>query len=190
MPPVLVLLAGWSQSGKDSVAKILVESYEFERFAFADPIKEEVATNHTIPLEWCHDQKKKAELLGSTGRTLREEIIRVAEEARRDDPGCWAKKLAQQIQKEIKRGHTKFVISDWRNLEELLTLQRLLSIKILPVHVVRPTQIISPVPDRTEYSLLGFPFWKQITNESTLPKLLVEVIHFMEEFVIPYIECQ
>jgi hypothetical protein len=119
-PSILVLLSGWSQSGKDSVAKILVESYTFQRFAFADPIKEEVASTHKIPLEWCHDQKKKAELLEGTDKTLREEIIRVAENGRHSDPGCWAKKLSVHLLREIKRGKKKFVISDWRNLEELL----------------------------------------------------------------------
>jgi len=192
MPPILVLLSGWSQSGKDSVAKILVESYDFQRFAFADPIKEDVAVNHDIPLDWCHDQKKKAELLGSTGRTLREEIIRVAEGARQLDPGCWARKLSVHLLREIKRGKNKFVISDWRNLEELLTLQKCIpSLHILPIRVVRPSQLVSPVPDRTEYSLLGFPFWREICNESTLPKLLLEVVYFVEEYLLQYIEkCQ
>ena len=191
-PPILVLLSGWSQSGKDSVAKILVESYTFQRFAFADPIKEEVAAAHKIPLEWCHDQKKKSELLGSTGRTLREEIIRVAENERNIDVGCWAKKLSVHLLREIKRGKKKFVISDWRNLEELLTLQRMIpELHILPVRVVRPSQIVSPVPDKTEYNLIGFPFWKEILNESTLPKLFLEVVYFMEEFLLIYIEkCQ
>ena len=191
-PPFIVLLSGWSQSGKDSVAKILVESYDFQRFAFADPLKEDVANNHNIPLEWCHDQKKKAELLGGTGRTLREEIIRVAESARQVDPGCWARKLSVHLQKEIKRGKNKFVISDWRNLEELLTLQKFIpSLHILPVRVIRPSQVISPVPDKTEYSLLGFPYWREIHNESTLPKLLLEVVYFVEEYLSPYLEkCQ
>ena len=174
------------------MAKILVESYDFQRFAFADPIKENVAEEHKIPLEWCHDQKKKAELLGDTGRTLREEIIRVAESARQVDPGCWARKLSIHLMREIKRGNYKFVISDWRNLEELLTLQKCIpGLHILPVRVVRPSQLISPVPDKTEYSLLGFPFWREIRNESTLPKLLLEVVYFVEEILSVYIEkCQ
>ena len=84
------------------------------------------------------------------------------------------------------------MISDWRNLEELLTLQRMIpELHILPVRVVRPSQIVSPVPDKTEYNLLGFPFWKEILNESTLPKLFLEVVYFMEEFLLIYIEkCQ
>ena len=36
--PLIILIAGWAQAGKDSVAKILVESYEFQKVAFADPI--------------------------------------------------------------------------------------------------------------------------------------------------------
>ena len=84
--PLIILISGWVHAGKDSVAKILVESYEFQKIAFADPIKQQVARDLEIPLEWCYDQERKAALLpNNPERTLREELIRVAEGARTTD---------------------------------------------------------------------------------------------------------
>lgn len=180
--PLIVLISGFSHAGKDSVAKILVESYDFHKVAFADPIKHQVAHDLEIPLEWCYDQEKKAApLSGFPDRTLRDELIRVAETARENDKEIWANAVADKILKGIGRGKRKFVISDWRHLEELLALQkRIPTACILPTRVERPSQIVSPVPDKTEYGLLGFPFWKVFHNTGTIARLVVQVAEFAE----------
>ena len=36
---MIIGLAGYAQSGKDTVAKVLIENFGFERVAFADPIR-------------------------------------------------------------------------------------------------------------------------------------------------------
>jgi len=183
--PLIVLIAGWAHAGKDSVAKILVESYEFQKVAFADPIKQQVARDLDIPLEWCYDQEKKAALLpNNPQRTLREEIIRVAEGARETNKEIWARAVGEKIQKAIQRGKRRFVISDWRHLEELWALQKCIpNACIVPTRVERPSQLVSPVPDWTEYSLLGFPFWKVFRNSGTIARLLEQVVEFVEEEV-------
>lgn len=181
--PLILLISGWAHAGKDSVAKILVETYEFQKYAFADPIKQKVAEDEGIPLEWCYDQKKKAEALPSNPeRTLREELIRVGEEARELDKAIWANVIGEKIQKAVKKGKTNFVISDWRMIEELWALQKLLPEAIIvPLRVVRPSQLISPVPDWTEYSLLGFPYWKIVHNSGTILKLVSQVAELVEQ---------
>jgi dephospho-CoA kinase len=183
--PLIVLIAGWAHAGKDSVAKILVESYEFQKVAFADPIKQQVARDLEIPLEWCYDQEKKAALLpNNPERTLREEIIRVAEGAREMNKEIWARAVGEKIQKAIQRGKRRFVISDWRHLEELWALQKCIpNACIVPTRIERPSQLVSPVPDWTEYSLLGFPFWKVFRNSGTIARLLEQVVEFVEEEV-------
>jgi dephospho-CoA kinase len=183
--PLIVLIAGWAHAGKDSVAKILVESYDFQKVAFADPIKQQVARDLEIPLEWCYDQEKKAALLpNNPQRTLREEIIRVAEGARETNKEIWARAVGEKIQKAIQRGKRRFVISDWRHLEELWALQKCIpNACIVPTRVERPSQLVSPVPDWTEYSLLGFPFWKVFRNSGTIARLLEQVVEFVEEEV-------
>lgn len=181
--PLILLISGWAHSGKDSIAKILVESYDFQKYAFADPIKQKVAADEHIPLEWCYDQKKKAEPLPSNPeRSLREELIRVAEEARELDKAIWANVISEKIQKAVKKGKTKFVISDWRMMEELWALQKLLpEAVIVPLRVIRPSQLVSPVPDWTEYSLPGFPFWKIIYNSGTILKLVSQAAELVEQ---------
>lgn len=181
--PLIVLISGWAHAGKDSVAKILVESYDFQKVAFADPIKQQVARDLDIPLEWCYDQERKAALLpNNPERTLREELIRVAEGARVGDKEIWARAVGEKIQKAIQRGKRKFVISDWRHLEELWALQKCIpNACIIPTRVERPSQLVSPVPDWTEYSLLGFPFWKVFRNSGTIARLLEQVVEFEED---------
>lgn len=179
---LIVLIAGWSHAGKDSVAKILVESYDFQKLAFADPIKHQVARDQNIPIEWCYDQEKKASSLPSNPmKTLREELISVAETAREEDKEVWARAVGEKIQKAIQRGKRMFVISDWRHLEELWALQKCVPTAcIVPTRVERPSQLISPVPDRTEYGLLGFPFWRVFHNSGTITRLLLQVSEFVE----------
>lgn len=186
--PLIVFISGWAHAGKDSVAKILVESYDFQKYAFADPIKQKVAEDEGIPLEWCYDQKKKAESLPSNPeRTLREELIRVAELARELDKEIWAKLIAEKIQKAVKKGKTKFVISDWRMMEELWAVQKKIpDAVIVPLRVVRPSQLVSPVPDSTEYSLMGFPFWRTLHNSGTILRLVNQVGELVEQ-EIPFI---
>lgn len=181
--PLIVLISGWAHAGKDSIAKILVETYDFQKYAFADPIKQKVAEEEGIPLEWCYDQKRKAEALPSDPeRTLREELIRVGEDARELDKEVWAKVIGEKIQRATKKGKMKFVVSDWRMIEELWALQKILpNATILPVRVMRPSQLVSPVPDATEYSLLGFPFWRVIQNSGTIVRLIGRVAEFVEQ---------
>ena len=180
--PLIILISGWAHAGKDSVAKILVESYDFQKIAFADPIKQQVARDLDIPLEWCYDQERKAALLpNNSERTLREELICVAEAARATDKEVWARSVGDKIQKAIQRGKRKFIISDWRHLEELWALQKCIpNACIIPTRVERPSQLISPVPDWTEYSLLGFPFWKVFRNSGTIARLLEHVVEFVD----------
>lgn len=44
----VVAVSGWKGSGKDLVAEYLVEKYGFQRVAFADPLKDTVATQFNI----------------------------------------------------------------------------------------------------------------------------------------------
>ncbi len=180
--PLILFISGWAHAGKDSLAKILVESYDFQKLAFADPIKQQVAKNLDIPLEWCYDQNKKAESMVSLqGRTLRDELIRVAEEARENDPEIWGRAIGEKIHKSVQRGGSRFVISDWRHLEELWAVQKILPDALLvPLRIDRPSQLISPVPNKTEYSLMGFPFYRVFHNSGTIAKLLVQVVDFMD----------
>lgn len=181
--PIILFITGWSHAGKDAVAKILVESYDFSRFAIADAVKFRVASEQGIPIEWCFDQEKKSKSFrADSDRTLREEIIRVAEEERNKDKEVWAREISGDLKKAIRRGQRRFLISDWRHIEELLAIQkRIPDALIVPINVIRPSQLVSPIPDLTEYRLLGFPFWHTILNNGSLVRLSTTVASFVED---------
>lgn len=163
MKLVIILLAGWSESGKDTAASFMVQTYGFQRMAFADAVKIELSKTKNIPLEeFCRSETK---------RLYRSQLIELGEGRRKEDPRYWAKQIATVIEECWQNEHCKrFVVSDWRNLEELLALQTHFGedALLLPVLVRRPSQILSPVPHAsTEYGLLGFPFWHTLHNGAT-----------------------
>jgi hypothetical protein len=167
--PTIFLLSGWSQSGKDTAADFMCKRYALKKFAFADAPKVAVAEKYDFPFGWTQTQDgKQLTIQTDTGmRTVRELIIEYANSERTKNPFAWAEVVAKQIRKNIVAGQTKFVISDWRFIDELVGLQKeLYDYKpiIYTVQIIRNSQIISPVPDKTEYELLGFPFYIRLEN--------------------------
>jgi len=57
----VIALSGFKQSGKDTSADYLVDTYNFEKFSFAETLKDMVAQQYDIPREWCDDNKYKEE---------------------------------------------------------------------------------------------------------------------------------
>ena len=171
----IFLLNGWSKSGKDTCADYLVEVHKFHKFSFEEAAKIQVSKEYSFPYELTQTQEGKDTFLPEHNRTVRQLVIEYANAMRAKTPDVWAKIIAKEIHaiiihKDSSIQPINFVISDWRLLDELLSLQRELyneNIKIIPIHIVRPSQLISPVPDTTEYSLLGFPFQYTITNPGT-----------------------
>lgn len=172
----IFLLNGWSKSGKDTCADYLVEVHKFRKFSFAEAAKIQVSKEYSFSYELTQTQEGKDTFLPEHNRTVRQLVIEYANAMRAKTPDVWAKIIAKEIQaiiityKDSSIQPINFVISDWRLLDELLSLQRELynqNVTIIPIHIVRPSQLISPVPDTTEYSLLGFPFQYIITNPGT-----------------------
>lgn len=60
----ILALSAWKNSGKDCAAEYLIKKHGFIRVAFADALKELVATQYNIPLNYLHDSEyKEAPLL-------------------------------------------------------------------------------------------------------------------------------
>ena len=60
MTKKVVLLSGWAGSGKDTCGAILTEKKGYKRFAFADTLKQTIASPLTgIPLQDFYDRDKK-----------------------------------------------------------------------------------------------------------------------------------
>lgn len=161
----IVLLAGWSQAGKDTLGSRLVAEHEFKRFAFADPVKDAAAELYGFDRRLADTQEGKATTvqprnwLMPAGRTVRDWIIQVGEERKKvHGAGIWAEKIAERIMAAPTfRG--RYVITDWRFPEELVALQARLpsTAEFYPARLVRPGQRVSPVGSMTEYALCGFP---------------------------------
>jgi dephospho-CoA kinase len=164
----VILLSGWSTSGKDTVGKILEKNYKASLFAFADVLKQIVANEYQFPVAWTYTEQGKQTLL-SNGKTVREVLIQRGQEIRKEknDLGYFARIVAQQIQtlSLMANPDQLVVITDWRLPVELETLQTCLNSKIYKIRVQRANLLESPIKDsETETQLDTFAFDRIIMN--------------------------
>jgi hypothetical protein len=165
----VILLSGWSTSGKDTVGAILEKKYNAVRFAFADVLKEIVANEFKFPIGWTHNEKGKMKIL-SNGKTVREVLIQRGQEIRKEknDSGYFARIVAHQIQtlSLMTNPDQVAVITDWRLPIELETLETCLNSKIYKIRVQRTGLSQSPIKDsETEGQLDTFLFDFIIEND-------------------------
>jgi dephospho-CoA kinase len=182
----VLLLSGWSTSGKDTVAALLQEYYGFQRYAFADILKEIVAEEYQFPVEWAHSEagKQKIPLLGA-GKTVRELLILRGQGIREEkkDPGLFARLVAEKIQQTSNHA----VITDWRLPIELETLETILPPEtLLKIRIQRNGLCSSPVSDSfTETQLDSYPFDFTLKNPGTSREALFQQI---QQTLIPTLE--
>lgn len=55
----VISLSGWKGSGKDEIAKYLIERHGFTRLAFADVLKDMTAEAYQVPRSWFDDPELK-----------------------------------------------------------------------------------------------------------------------------------
>ena len=150
----ILLIRGFSQSGKDFVGKILCEKYGYQRFAFADSLKQLVCNKYQVSMEQLHSQRGKLDICqhDEKQRTYRQILIDEALLAREEDDSCFARSCCEDIKH---HNATHIVITDWRYPKELDMLYEYFStIPITPIHLIRTSQESSPVEDRSEYQLM------------------------------------
>ena len=149
----IILIRGYSQSGKDFVGKILCKKYGYQRFAFADSLKRLVCNKYNIQMEQLHSQHGKMQICeeDEQKRTYRQILIDEALLARNNDDNCFAKDCCEEIQTYDAK---LIVITDWRYPNELDVIKDYFpDYHILTVHLVRTSQTMSPVQDQSEYQL-------------------------------------
>jgi hypothetical protein len=170
-PPLVVLLSGWAGSGKDTAAALLVDELAFERVAFADALKADVATRTGIPLAVFHSARKNEPLDAPNAafpgaRTPRDCLIAHATAMRADNPDIYAAIVAAHIG----ANGGRYVISDWRFPNECAALCRHLEgATILRVRIVRPGML--PMADSTEHELDDAAFDAVIQNGGSISEL-------------------
>lgn len=153
----IIVLRGFSNSGKDYVGQILCDKYNYKRFAFADSLKKIVAKDFNCALKQLHTQEGKLQVCPTdlSGRTYRQILIDEALRLRKIDTGIFAKHCCQEIYG-LDSVPNKIVITDWRYPNELqILIDMFPEYTVTPVHIVRQGQLQSPVDDISEYHLLN-----------------------------------
>jgi hypothetical protein len=152
---IIILLRGFSNSGKDFVGNIIINQYGYKQFSFADSLKKIVSEKYNIPLELFYSQEGKKMIYNNNNYnniTYRQLLIDEALRLKETDPDIFAKHCSNSISNNSMK---RIIITDWRFNNELDVLkQKFPNAKIIPVHVIRTNQIKSPIDDISEYHLM------------------------------------
>jgi hypothetical protein len=150
----IVLIRGYSQSGKDFIGKALCQHFRFQRFAFADSLKRIVARIYQCPIDVLHSQSGKQRICeqDEQKRSYRQILIDEALRLRAIDDTVFARECCQDIMKQ--QNTTKVVITDWRYpIEYTMLVEQFPNDLIIPLQVVRNDIEESPVDDISEHHL-------------------------------------
>lgn len=165
----IIMLSGWAGSGKDAAASILMDELGFQRFAFADPLKHDVARETGLSLEHFYSRHLKDCKIEFDGEmiTPRALLIEAAADARANTPTIYANMTADTIQKV---GSKRVVISDWRYRNEYETFRTFFgTAKIIRIRIVRPG--VSHSPEPSEHDLDHESMDIEIMNGGSLSML-------------------
>jgi hypothetical protein len=112
MSTLLVGVTGKARSGKDTLAKFLVNNHGFKRVAFADALKEVVALIANEPVHLYHDEVHKETLSEALEQTRRWALQAMGVAARESlGPDVWVRRAMRQWRAD---GCQPTVISDVR----------------------------------------------------------------------------
>lgn len=188
----IILLRGFSHSGKDFIGEILCNNYGYKRFAFADSLKKMVQLEFKCSWEQLRTQQGKIQICENDllKRTYRQILIDEALRLRNIDNGVFAKHCCTEIygfNSEDEETPDKIVITDWRYPNEITIMEQSFpGYAITPVHIIRQGQNTSPVNDASEHQLDDRKTDYQLINnmDNTIYNeimQLVEIINFKNE---------
>lgn len=176
-----ILISGKARSGKDTIAKYLIEQYGYTRWAFADKLKECIYKYS----DWDGEKDEKGrKLLQSVGQAFREY-----------DKDNWIKVLAKDIVEYIQDYHFlsyfNIVISDVRFINEIETFKNLMleafdenNIKFRTIRIDRPIENDNAEwhKDISEIDLDNYKdFDYIITNDSDIDSLYRKIDKLLKE---------
>lgn len=150
--PIIIALAGFSGSGKDTFGAYLVQSLQFKRYAFADLLKDICAVRYNVPREWFDDRAKKDVVISdpmlvyAVGKTPREICI---EYTYGQNTQYLLDGVVNKISADIvENGLTRFVITDCRRKMEIDFFKQYNRAYFLPIYINRFDK--SPVSNALE----------------------------------------
>ena len=180
---MIIGLAGYARSGKDTVAQILVDNYKFKRVAFADKVREFVYALD-LPMDPSFDESVTTKTVVNVNgwekaknfKTIRKTLQDVGLAAREVfGPDFWVKQAMREISPE-----DNIVITDVRFPNEAEMVKKLNG-QIW--RVIRPG--ISAVNSHiSENALDNYEFDFDVYNDSTLTDLAMDVDILMEDLSV------
>lgn len=174
----ILLLSGYAGSGKDAAASLLMEECGFQRFAFADALKDLVAAKTGIPVSIFHSSQKDTVIPPSSKyhpKTYRDLLLQVAREERAKDLDVFSRIVVAQICENETSG-LRFVISDWRYKREESFLRSAIdptTYQIVRVRIKRSS--VTPSADPTEHDLDDEHMDTVIQNDGSISDLRDQV---------------
>lgn len=166
----IVLLSGFSGSGKSYVANILKDKGWYS-LAIADELKNIVSRKYSIEKKILETQEGKKKI-HYTGMSYREILIKEARETKKQDINFFTKKIVDQI---IESNNEKVVISDMRYPYEYYYIKTHCKDYILTSISIK-RDIYNSIDDESETSLESFDFDITIHNNSKLLEQLKKFI--------------
>jgi hypothetical protein len=151
-----------------------MEECGFQRFAFADALKELVAARTGIPVTIFHSSQKDTVIPPSSKyhpKTYRDLLLEVAKEERAKDLDVFSRIVAGQIRESLGLIN-RFVISDWRYKREESFLRSVLDpavYHITRIRIHRPS--VTPSADPTEHDLDDERMDTVIQNDGSISDL-------------------
>lgn len=178
-------VAGFARHGKDEIGKHLIRDYDFERYAFADPLKRACAEMFGIPLEhfysmefkekenefWGFSPREMAQLLGTEG----------GRELFRDD--IWVRRAQMEFDN-LNSNLSGMVITDVRFENEAAWVREMGGVMI---HVYRPGYEDHSVGKANHASEAGLEAHSgdfSIVNDGTIADLQFAVDEVMAKAVL------
>jgi len=180
----IILLSGWSGSGKDTVADYLVTKHGYKKFAFATPLKDLAAELYKFPRELADSQEGKRQLwrVGYSKKTIRQILLDVARiDKFRFGDDIYANEIVAQIAKESP--DAQIVISDTRYLNEIRVILEFAikeKYEFAVWRISRTDKTTSPVDDISEHALDTYRANAYISN----PGDSLENLYSLVEYVL------
>lgn len=175
---VVVGLTGLARSGKDTAASVLVHSFDFERVAFADALKEGCAAMLGMPIQAMYDGDRES-VMPEWGFSIRDFLQRMGTECVRLQFGedFWIKALKARIARLQSQGYRRFVISDARFDNEAAW------VRAQPyghlIHIAR--EGLKKMDHVSEAGVDREPQDSMLTNNSTLEEFKAKVHRWAKE---------
>lgn len=174
----IILISGFSKSGKDLMADLMVNTLNFKKYAIATSLKQIVSKKYNIDYNITNTQSGKSAILYN-GITVRDLLIKTANELK---DSVNQDIFIADVYEQISKNEINVVISDFRYINEYDYLYKKylnkLDTKIVTIRIDRFNE--SPVKSESENQLNDFKFDYYIENRSTILDFYCKIFKFYQ----------